>query len=53
MAKIRPTIKEIDEFLKKEGFHEVTEEEKKTDWYKKAIKKPSCFKSKMVHKKAV
>ncbi len=51
--KIRPTIKEIEAFLKKEGFHEVTEEEKKTDWYKQAIKKPSCFKSKMVHKRAV
>ena len=53
MAKKRPTIKEIDAFLKQQGLHEVTEEEKKTDWYKFASKKPSCFKSKMVHKRAV
>ncbi len=52
MAK-KLTVKEIRSFLKREGFHEVTEEEKKTDLYKLASKKPSCFKSKMVHKRAV
>jgi len=53
MAKTKPTIKEIVEFIKKEGGQEITEEDKKTDWYKFAFKKPSCFKSKMIHKKAV
>jgi len=53
MTKIRPTIKEIEAFLKKEGFQKVTEADKKTDWYKFASKKPSCFKSKMVHERAV
>ncbi|MGD0281538.1 MAG: hypothetical protein ABSB95_04160 [Dissulfurispiraceae bacterium] len=53
MAKSKLTVKELFAFIKKEGGREVTEEEKKTDWYKQAIKKPSCFKSKMVHKKAV
>ena len=53
MAKNELTVKEILAFIKSKGGREVTEEEKKTDWYKKAIKQPSCFKSKMVHKKAV
>ncbi len=53
MVKGKLTEKEILEFLKKKGFKEVTAEDKKTDWYKFASKKPSCFKSKMVHKKTV
>lgn len=53
MVKGKLTEKEIVEFLGKKGFREVTEEEKKSDWYKLAIKKPSCYKSKMVHKKTV
>ncbi len=53
MAKIRPTAKEIEAFLKKESLKKVTEEDKKTDWYKFASKKPSCLKSKVVHKRAV
>lgn len=43
-AKATPTIEGIDAFLKHQGAHEVTEEDKKTDWYKFANKKPSCFK---------
>ena len=53
MAKTKPTIKEIIAFIEKEGGQKVTEEDKKTDWYKFASKKPSCFKSKMIHKRAV
>ena len=52
MAKNELSAKEIVKFLEKKGFREVTEEDKKTDWYKFASKKPSCFKSKAVHKNA-
>lgn len=46
MAKNELTAKEIIAFLEKKGFQKVTEEDKKTEWYKVAIKKPSRCKSK-------
>lgn len=53
MVKGKLTEKEIISFIKSKGGRELTEEDKKTDWYKFASKKPSCYKNKMVHKKAV
>ena len=50
MAKNEVTAKEIITFIKSKGGREVTKEDKKTDWYKLASKKPSCFKSKAIHK---
>ena len=46
MSEHKPTIEEIIHLIKSMGFREVTEEDKKTEWYKVACKKPSCFKSK-------
>src|SRR5208337_2571832 len=40
-----PTVDEIIAKIKSKGGREITEEDKKTDWYKFASKKPSCFKS--------
>lgn len=45
MAKRKVTEKEIIEFLRAEGFREVKESDKKTSWYKKASKRPSCLKA--------
>jgi len=47
------TEKEIIEFLEKKGFREVTEEDKKADWYKGAFEWPACFKMKAPQRKAV
>ena len=33
---------QIIEYLIKKGFREITEEEKKTDWYKKEMQPISC-----------
>ena len=35
--------KEIIEYLEKNGFREITKEDKKTDWYKELSKLPECF----------
>jgi hypothetical protein len=43
MVKNKLTVKELFAFIEREGGREVTEEEKKTDWYKAAIKKCSCY----------
>jgi len=53
MAKTKLTIKEIVGFIKKEGGREITEEDKKTEWYKVASKKPSCFKTKTPRKSSI
>ena len=46
VSKNAVTTNEIDDYIKSLGGHKVTKEEKKTDLYKLAIKKPSCFRSK-------
>ena len=43
MAKRKLKEKEIIEHLETEGFREVGHNEKKTEWYKKASKKPECL----------
>ena len=45
MAKRTVKEKEIGKYLKEEGFAEVTLDEKKAGWYKKAAGPPSCLKS--------
>ena len=43
MDKKKKTEEErVIQYLKKEGFREITEEEKKTDWYKETSKPVSC-----------
>jgi hypothetical protein len=34
---------DIIDFLEKKGYKKITEEDKKTDWYKFISKKPDCF----------
>ncbi len=36
---------DIKKFLKKEGFVEVKETDKQTEWYKVASQRPVCFKN--------
>ena len=43
MAKRKLKEKEIIEHLESEGFKEVGHDVKKTEWYKKASKKPECL----------
>lgn len=43
MAKRKLKEKEIIEHLEAEGFKEVGRNEKKTEWYKKASKRPECL----------
>ncbi|MBF0559932.1 MAG: hypothetical protein HQL08_14265 [Nitrospirae bacterium] len=50
MARTKPTVKEIVDLIESMGGRRITEEDKKTDWYKFAFKEPSCFKRKMIHK---
>lgn len=38
-------IQEIKDLILKIGGREITEEDKKTDWYKFVSKKPDCFNS--------
>ncbi|MBF0473534.1 MAG: hypothetical protein HQK91_13425 [Nitrospirae bacterium] len=38
-------FQEIKVFLEGQGMREITEEDKKTDWYKFVSKKPDCFNS--------
>jgi len=45
MAKKAIKEKELLEFLHAAGCREVTENDKSTEWYKKASKKPSCLKA--------
>jgi hypothetical protein len=45
MAKRTVKEKEIGQYLKEEGFKELTVAEKKSSWYKKAAGLPSCLKS--------
>ncbi len=52
MAKNELTVKEIVAFIERKGGRKVTEADKKTEWYKVASKKTSCFKSKTTRKRA-
>ena len=52
MAKKELTVKEIIAFIKSKGGREITEEDKKTEWYKVASKTPSCLKTKAPRKTA-
>jgi hypothetical protein len=45
MAKRAIKEKEIVDHLQKEGFNEISEDDKKQEWYKIASKRPSCFKA--------
>jgi hypothetical protein len=36
-------FQEIKNFLEEQGLREITEEDKKTDWYKFISKKADCF----------
>ncbi|MBF0559363.1 MAG: hypothetical protein HQL08_11355 [Nitrospirae bacterium] len=45
MAKTKLKVKDIITFIEKEGGREVTDADKKTDWYKFAFKKVPCFKT--------
>jgi len=45
MAKRIIKEKDIISLLLNEGFKEIKEEEKHTEWYKKASERPSCFKT--------
>ena len=53
MAKTKLKVKDIIAFIEKEGGREVTEADKKTDWYKFAFKMPSCFKTKAPRKSGI
>lgn len=46
MAKRKLKEKEIIEHLGAEGFKEVRRNEKNTEWYKRASKKPECLTTK-------
>jgi hypothetical protein len=51
MAKRIIKEKEIIDYLQKEGFREIKETEKLSNWYKKASKRPSCLRA--VQKKKI
>ncbi len=53
MAKDKLTVKKIVAHIKSLGGREITEEDKKTEWYKVASKKPSCFKTKAPRKSGI
>ncbi|MBI5102966.1 MAG: hypothetical protein HZB33_14205 [Nitrospirae bacterium] len=45
MAKKSVREKELLEFMHSAGCREITENDKKTEWYKKASKKTACLKT--------
>ena len=45
MAKRTIKEKNVISHLENEGFKELSESEKLTEWYKKATERPSCFKT--------
>ena len=51
MAKKTIKEKELLEFLNAAGCREITENDKHSEWYKRASKKPSCLKA--AHKEKV
>jgi len=45
MAKRTIREKELTSILQKEGFKEIKEAERLSDWYKKASEQPTCLKA--------
>jgi hypothetical protein len=50
MAKKAVKEKELLEFLHAAGCREITENDRHSEWYKKASKKPSCLKAALKEK---